>query len=533
MSTRLLRLFAITAAVVIVLGAAAVVVLVMTTPNLDVTDWRVLANAATGRGGPAAQDVTVRQRLRVPQGWGITLYATALPKARWLRATAAGDLLLSQPRLGRVTLLARDADGDGQPDARHVLLEGLDRPHGMEIADGWLYVAESGAIGRVGFDESSGRITGDYQRIRSDLPAGGNHWSRTVRMGPDGWLYVSVGSSCNVCEEEHPWRASLLRLRPDGSELQLHATGLRNSVGFDWAPWSGELYATDNGRDLLGDDFPPCELNRIVAGGFYGWPYANGDGIPDPDFGAANPARRAAAIAPAHGFRAHNAPLGIVFPRHPGNVARLGRSALVALHGSWNRSTPDGYAVALLQWDADGTIRESTFVDGFEAAGNIVGRPVDVVEAADGAFYVSDDYAGAIYRIARQDEGKAATLDLVRSEPERADPLAGIDAGTMAAARQKGMQLWQRFACAGCHAPEQPAGVLLDTLRQRYDVDSLADYFLAPTAPMPTFELDAGERRALAIWLLARAADGTSDRAPRSADPVEGAPQQHAGPLVQ
>lgn len=489
---------------VAVLLFAAAVLLLPDTQYFNVTDWRMLLNSATGHDGPTAESATIRQRLTVPSGWSIGLYTGDVPKARLLRATRNGDLLLSQPRLGRILLLAHDADQDGHPDAQRVLLEGLDRPHGIDIAGDWLYVAEGSAIGRVGFDAATGRLTSEYRHILSDLPSGGNHWSRTVRMGPDNLLYVTIGSSCNACEEKSPWRAAMLRFHPDGTGVEIHASGLRNSVGFDWAPWSGELYATDNGRDLLGDDFPPCELNRIVAGGFYGWPYVNGDGVPDPDFGNRDSAKQAEAIAPVHDFRAHTAPLGITFVRHPDNIARLGHAALVALHGSWNRSTPDGYAVVLLQWLDDGTIRETPFLSGFEAAGNIIGRPVDIAEGADGAFYVSDDYAGAVYRIAPDASGDSRTLTLApRTEHPDTDPLAGIDAATIAAAQASGPQLWQRFACAECHSAGQPPGTQLENLQQRYDVASLSEYFLLPTAPMPSFPLDADERRALAIWLLA------------------------------
>ena len=498
---------------VAVLLLAVAALLLPDTRNLHVTNWQMLLNAATGRDGPAAEATAVRQRLSVPAGWNISLYSGGVPKARLLRATRNGDLLLSQPRLGRILLLARDDNGDGHPDAQRVLLDGLDRPHGLDIAGDWLYIAEGGAIGRVGFDASTGRLTSDYQRIIDRLPVGGNHWSRTVRMGPDNHLYITIGSSCNACVEKNPWRATMLRMRPDGSDAQIHASGLRNSVDFDWAPWSGELYATDNGRDLLGDDFPPCELNRIVAGGFYGWPYVNGFGVPDPALGNLETAKQTTAIPPAHGFRAHTAPLGITFVRHPDNVARLGRAALVALHGSWNRSTPDGYAVVLLQWLDDGTIRETPFVTGFETDGNIIGRPVDIAEAADGTFYISDDYAGAIYRVTRSTPAGADTLSLPPAHRASHDTnaLAGIDAASLAAARTAGERLWQRHACADCHVAGQALGRQLESLARRYDVDSLAEYFLFPTAPMPTFELDAGERRDLAIWLLSHGTPGNPD----------------------
>ena len=185
------------------------------------------------------------------------------------------ELLASTPREGKVWILSPDVDGDGRVDSWTPLLEGLNRPHGLDLHQNRLYVAEGDGVGRVPIDAHTGRLLGSYERVVNDLPAGGNHWSRTVRFGPDGWMYVSIGSSCNVCVESDSRRAAMLRFQPDGSSPELFATGLRNSVGFDWQPDTNALYATDNGRDLLGDDFPPCELNLVRQGGFYGWPIAN------------------------------------------------------------------------------------------------------------------------------------------------------------------------------------------------------------------------------------------------------------------
>jgi glucose/arabinose dehydrogenase len=359
-----------------------------------------LAHLLFGTGGGTPAEGTLHERIRVPEGFGIGLYAADVENARFLRPTPAGDLLVSQPRLGSVTLLERDTDGDGRSDARRTLLEDLRRPHGLDLHAGWLYVGETDAVGRIRFDPTQRSVSGSYERVVTGLPAGGNHWTRTVRFGPDGWMYVSIGSSCNVCEEEDPRRAAIVRYRPDGSGEEIYATGLRNAVGLDWRPGTAELYATENGRDLLGDDFPPCELDRVVAGGFYGWPYANGDRVPDPDLGAGHEDRIRSSIPPAHAFRAHNAPLGITFVRGEGAPAAYMGAALVALHGSWNRTRKDGYRVVSLHWHGDGSIEERDFVVGFERDEEVIGRPVDVVEGSDGAFYVSDDYAGAIYRIA-------------------------------------------------------------------------------------------------------------------------------------
>ncbi len=170
-------------------------------------------------------------------------------------------------------------------DGQRVLLKDLDGPHGLALQDGWLYVAERSAVGRVRFDQASGQLAGNYEYLLTGLTKDGQHTTRTIGIGPDGRLYLSQGSTCNVCDEKDPRRATMMRLEPDGTGGEIHATGLRNSVGFDWAPWNGALYATDNGRDLLGDDFPPDELNRIERGAFYGWPYVNGFNVVDPDLG--------------------------------------------------------------------------------------------------------------------------------------------------------------------------------------------------------------------------------------------------------
>ncbi len=351
-----------------------------------------MAQILWGRQIAAPDDAELGELLRVAEGFTVELFVRDLPSPRMLRFTEGGDLLASLPWEGEVALLRL---GDG---SRDTLLEGLRRPHGIDVHDGWLYVAETDGVGRVRFDSDTGTVSGAYERVVEGLPGGGNHWSRTLRFGPDGWMYVSVGSSCNVCEEANPKRAALLRYRPDGSGEEIYATGLRNTVGFDWRPADGALYGTDNGRDLLGDGFPPCELNRIEAGGFYGWPYANGNRVPDPDYGAGQRRRIESSAAPVFDFPPHNAPLGITF-LGDGAPAGLRGAALVALHGSWNRSRKDGYKVVSLHWRTDGTIESRDFLAGFERDERVIGRPVDAALGPDGAIYISDDYASAIYRV--------------------------------------------------------------------------------------------------------------------------------------
>jgi len=355
-------------------------------------------------------DAEFGARIRVPPGFAIGHFARDVSGARFLRFTEAGDLLVSVPGSDRIEILWRDADGDGVSDGRGVLLADLDKPHGIDLHDGWLYVGETDAVGRIRFDAATRSTEGAYERLVTGLPTGG-HWTKTVRVGPDAKLYVSIGSSCNVCLEDDPRRAAIVRYALDGSDEELFATGLRNAVGFDWDPRSGALYATDNGRDLLGDDFPPCELNRVVADGFYGWPYVNGFGVVDPDLGDRAPAGLVeAAIDPVHGFPAHNAPLGMTFVRSDAAPKALRGAALAALHGSWNRTEKDGYEVVSLHWDADGRVEQRPFVTGFELDDDVIGRPVDVVEGPDGAIYVSDDYAGAIYRVVAVDTDASAEV---------------------------------------------------------------------------------------------------------------------------
>lgn len=347
-------------------------------------------------------------RLALPDGFTLSLFAEGIRNARVLRVSAAGDVLVSSPREGKVFLLERDANGDGRADGTRVLVEGLDRPHGLELVGEWLYVAEMGAIVRVRFDAAAREVRGAREVVLADLPTGGNHWTKTLGLGPDGWLYVSIGSSCNVCIEDDERRASIARIRPEGSGFELVATGLRNSAGFDWRPADAALYATDNGRDLLGDDFPPCELNRIEPGRFYGWPFVNGMGVPDPDFGGQGGEKAAASTPPAHGFGAHTAPLGMRFYRGSAFPERYRGQAFAALHGSWNRTAKSGYKVVLLEWPDDGgAIVESDFLTGFELDESVIGRPVDVQDGPDGELYVSDDFAGAVYRVVYTGAGRA------------------------------------------------------------------------------------------------------------------------------
>lgn len=408
-----------------------------------------------------------------------------------MAVSETGDLLVSSPRGSQVFLVADRDTGEVAAGRASVLLDGLNRPHGLALHDGWLYIGEGSGVSRIRFDAARRTTSGELEKIVKGLPAGGNHWSKTVHVGPDDRLYVSVGSSCNVCIEEDPRRAGILRYELDGSGGTQYASGLRNTVDFAWYPRTGLLYGTDNGRDLLGDDFPPCELNEIVEGGFYGWPHVNGAGHLDPDFaGQAGAAKLDSAIDPVHAFPAHSAPLGIAFYDHDAFPSRYRDAAFVALHGSWNRSRKQGYAVVAVHFNADGSTVQEPFLSGFVVDEEASGRPVGIAVGANGELFVSDDYTGSIYRI----------------------NYAGIPSSTafiVSAANPAGEVLWTDNGCAACHLPGETDAppALLTGLKAEYDVDSLQQFLLTPQPPMPLYSFTDDERAKLARYLLARFGD--------------------------
>lgn len=462
-----------------------------------------------GIGGGTPSEGVFTNRLRAPDGWSVSIYAE-VPNARMLRFTPSGDLLVSSPRQGSIYRLERDANGDGTAESVAKLPLDLDRPHGLDVFEGHLYIGEASKVRRIVYNVETGEVSGELATLVPDLPEGGNHWTRNLAIGPDRKLYVTAGSSCNVCIEADDRRAAMLRYELDGSGYELYATGLRNSVDFAWHPVNGKLFATDNGRDLLGNNFPPCELNDIVQGGFYGWPYVNGDGVSDPDFGGQRPDLEARAISPVHGFRAHNAPLGIGFASGPLAPAGYENAAFVALHGSWNRTVKDGYRVVSLHW-TDRGIERRDFLTGFELDDSVIGRPVDAELGPDGAIYVSDDFAGVVWRVSPPNiRAGAAPKAAIARAPDQTGGLSNLSTSDLLQLTALGKSLYESNACASCHeANRAEAGVVakkLEHLSERYSVESLSDFFTAPTPPMPVFVLDAAQRRALAVYLLTEGA---------------------------
>ena len=357
-------------------------------------------NVQASGGDADVQQVQLRelQLLKLPPGFQIGLFASSLTRPRMMALSPDGRLFLTEMGAGRVTILP-DTNGDGRTDRHIVYASGLRQPHGIVFHGGYLYIAETNRVIRYPYrngDSSSPRP----QIVVPNLPSGAGHSTRTITFGSDGKLYVSVGSSCNVCIESNPLRAAITRYNADGSGRQVIATGLRNSVGLAWNPSTNQLWATDNGRDYLGDNLPPEEVNVIRPGGFYGWPYAYGNRVPDPDFGRRAPDKVRATIPPKIAIQAHSAPLGLAF--YTGNMfpPEYRGDLFIAYHGSWNRSTPTGYKVVRFNIQNGNVVgTQQNFITGWLQGRSDWGRPVDLLVGRFGELYITDDSGGRVYRV--------------------------------------------------------------------------------------------------------------------------------------
>ena len=358
----------------------------------------VIACAAlTAFAQPASVPPAVPATLTVPAGFGVSVFASGLPGARLMAVSPEGVLVVAQ----RANVVALpDANGDGQAEPI-VLLTDQPYAHSVAFANGYLYIATTPAILRVRWVNNT--ISGAPETI-ADLPSSrpSVHSSRTLRVGPDGRLYVAMGSSCNFCVEPDPRRTTIQVFNADGSNGHTFASGIRNAVGFDWDPQTKRLWAADNGIDKAGDDMPPDEINLIEEGKNYGHPFVIGRGMASPladDPGAADRAR-AAAVNPAFELPPHMAPMGVSFYTGTKFPAAYRTSLYVALHGSTDRSSKAGYKVVRLVMNNGRPERSEDFVTGWLVGETVTGRPVGVVTGADGALYVSDDNKGFIYRVA-------------------------------------------------------------------------------------------------------------------------------------
>ena len=346
----------------------------------------------------AAQDLPL-DRLELPPGFAIDVYAADVPNARAMALGDNGTLFVGSRRAGNVYALV-DRDGDQRADERFLVDSGLNLPSGVAFRDGALYV---GAVSRIlRYDGLEGRLDDppDPAVVTDTLPRDTHHGWKYLAFGPDGKLYVPVGAPCNVCESPEPY-ATILRMDADGGNREVFARGVRNSVGFAFHPDTGELWFTDNGRDHLGDNAPPCELNRAASADLhFGYPYCHAGVIEDPTFGRVRGCE--GFTPPAQPLGPHVAPLGMAFYDGAMFPDDYRGDIFIAEHGSWNRSRRIGYRVTRVALDdAGNAVDYSPFVSGWLQGQQYWGRPSDVLVMPDGALLISDDQAGAIYRVAR------------------------------------------------------------------------------------------------------------------------------------
>jgi len=335
--------------------------------------------------------------IALPPGFVISVYAQGLRNPRMLAISPDGQLYVAERGANRIVRLP-DVDGNGLADQVEMVADDLNSPSSLAFyQDGSLYVGLTDSIVRLNDLDTSG-VFQQRETVIDSLPTQG-HNTRTVLFSPDGSsLFVSIGSSCNVCDEDDPRRAAIVRYNPDGSGELVYASGLRNAVGITFRPGTDELWATNNGRDMLGDDQPPETIYRVNSGGDYGWPRCHAGRIVDPDFGADQACE--GIEQPVVEIQAHSAPLGLTFYTGDRFPADYEGDLFVALHGSWNRSVPTGYKVVRVPMDGAAAGPVQDFATGWLVdEENSWGRPVDVITGADGALYISDDGAGVIYRV--------------------------------------------------------------------------------------------------------------------------------------
>jgi glucose/arabinose dehydrogenase len=341
--------------------------------------------------------VSPAEAVHLPPGFGVSVFADRLSDPRMMALGPEGMLYVAERGRGRIVRLP-DRDGDGVADGVEVVADQLRAPSSIAFdANGAMYVGETTRVLRLSDADEQG-VFHQREVIVDGLPSGG-HSTRTVLLSPDGeYLYVSVGSSCNVCVESDERRAAIVRYRPDGSEESLYARGLRNAVGITFRPGTGELWATNNGRDWLGDDQPPETVYRVREGDDAGWPRCHAGRIEDPDYG--RPGACEGVARPEVEMQAHSAPLGLAFYDGDQFPEAYRGDLFVALHGSWNRTVPTGYKVVRIPMQGAEAGPAQDFASGWlREDGSNWGRPVDVIAGAEGSLFVSDDGGGAIYRI--------------------------------------------------------------------------------------------------------------------------------------
>lgn len=356
-----------------------------------------LVTGAVSCGGVNGAQGLPLHRIHLPPRFEIAIYASPVPNARSMALSPNGTLFVGTRTAGNVYAVV-DRNRDGKADEVMTIARELNMPNGVAFRDGALYVAEVNRILR--YDDIEARLKDPPAPVvvYGGFPRDRHHGWKFIAFGPDGWLYVPIGAPCNVCEREDERYASIMRIRPDGAQLQIFVRGVRNTVGFDWHPNTRELWFTDNGRDWMGDDRPPDELNHAPGPGLhFGFPYCHGRTIADPGFGKQR--RCEEFTPPVMELGPHVAALGMRFYTGTMFPDEFRDQIFMAEHGSWNRSEPIGYRVMLARVADRRAPTYEPFAEGWLQGGRAWGRPVDLLVMPDGAMLVSDDEADVIYRI--------------------------------------------------------------------------------------------------------------------------------------
>jgi len=368
--------------------------------DADSTSTSVDAEPAGGEAALTEYAKTLPlDKIKLPAGFTIEVFAE-VENARSMALSPSGVIYVGNKDKDKVYAV-KDTDGDFKADKKWVLATGLNMPNGVAFKDGDLYIAEVSRISKIPGVESKFANPPAPTTVKDDYPKETHHGWKYIAFGPDGKLYVPVGAPCNICESKDEVFASITRINADGTGREIFARGIRNSVGFTWHPDTKELWFTDNGRDMLGDDIPSCELNNAPkAGMHFGYPYCHEGSVKDPEFGSKRPCSDF--IAPADKLGPHVAPLGLKFYTGSLFPSQYKNQLFVALHGSWNRSKKSGYTVNLVKVANNKVSGHEVFASGWldEADQKAWGRPVDVLVLPDGSLLVSDDQANVIYRIA-------------------------------------------------------------------------------------------------------------------------------------
>ena len=337
-------------------------------------------------------------KIKLLRGFKISLYAYPVPNARAMVFSPKGILYVGSRKRG-VVYAIQDKNNDKKADRIKIIARKLDQPVGVDYYQGDLYFSSIHKIYKIKKIDKVWMKNPRKKLITKRFPKDRWHGWKFMRFGPDGWLYIPVGAPCNICYRRDKRYSSIMRMKKDGSKIEIYAHGIRNSVGFDWHPVTKQLWFTENGGDYMGDNIPPDELNLAYKKGLhFGFPFIHGSSIRDRKYGYYRKWKKIRFIKPKYNFIAHSAVLGMRFYTGKMFPKKYKHQIFVAEHGSWNRSKKSGYRISVLFLKGNKVIKYKVFAYGFMKNEVDWGRPADVVVGRDGALYVSDDKAGAIYR---------------------------------------------------------------------------------------------------------------------------------------